>query len=349
VRTSLALIALLGLAPAALAQDLTPATLQLSTAVESSSVPVGGTINVAVRLLNTTTSPIEVLGVEDGKLVEDRAVVSFDIQLDDGRTFNVTRIHPDAAHPRSDWHHAIIDPGKAVEVVVGFPALTRGAWRITAGYRRNTPQALTAAPVVVNVVPAEGGATDVEATMITTMGPIRLRLFPRDALGTCLNFARLITEGGTAYGKTRPRWYDGLTFHRVIPNFMIQGGCPLGNGMGDPGFTIPAEFPQAPIKDNLKNVPGRLAMARTNDPDSAGCQFFIDCGTPAHLDGQYTVFGEVSRGLDVVYAIANVDTKPTEDATSNERSRPVEPVRIISMRLGLAAPTPVEATQPPGH
>jgi peptidyl-prolyl cis-trans isomerase B (cyclophilin B) len=347
----LAALAAIIIASPARAQDapLTPPALALSAALDAEQVPVGGTIGITVTLRNTSNGPIEVLGGDqDGKLAEDRAIVSFDVQIDDGRTFHVTRIHPSADEPRSDWPTKQLEAGKTMELKVALPALTRGAWRIIAGYRRGTPQALAAQPVVANVVPGEGGATDVEVVMTTTHGPIRIRLFPKDALGTALNFARLITQGATAYGHTRPHFFDGLTFHRVIPGFMVQGGCPLGSGMGDPGYTIPAEFAQEPIKENLKNMPGRLAMARTNRPDSAGSQFFIDVGTPSHLDGQYTVFGEVTRGLDVVYSIASVPTKaPDDQPGSDERSRPIETVRIINARLGLAPVAPAPAVETP--
>lgn len=305
-----------------------PPPLELSASLAAEQVEVGGTIDLTVRLENTGAAPVEVLGVEDGALVEDRAVVSFDIQLDDSRVFNVTRIHPSAEAPRTDWPRATLQPGDAAELKVALPALSAGAWKITAGYRRGGDQALSAPQVTATVKPTAKGATEVEATMITTMGPIRMRLFPREALGTALNFARLVTQGATVDGKRRPRFYDGLTFHRVIPGFMVQGGCPQGNGMGNPGYAIPAEFAERPVKDELKHVPGRVSMARSSSPDSAGCQFFICVGEPTHLDGQYTVFGEVTRGLDVAQTIAGVPT------AGEEQSRPREPVRIISLRLG---------------
>jgi peptidyl-prolyl cis-trans isomerase B (cyclophilin B) len=332
---------LLAVAPAA-AQDAplpAPRPLELSASVDKETVEVGGTIKLTVKLKNSGTSPIEVMGVEDGKLLEDRQVVSFDAKIDDGRVFHVTRIHPQVESPRRDWPKATLAPGQSAELTLDLPALTAGAWQLTAGYRRGSDDALAATPVTVTVAPTAKGETDVEVTMITTLGPIRMRLFPRDALGTCLNFARLITQGAVVDDKPRPRFYDGLIFHRVIPGFMVQGGCPQGTGMGNPGYNIPAEFAQAPIKENLLHVPGRLSMARATHNDSAGCQFFICVATPSNLDGQYAVFGEVVRGLDVAYAMASVETS---------QDRPLEPIRIVSMRLGVA-PKRVAPDKPQGE
>lgn len=323
--------AALCLAAPAGAQDVPlppPRPLELSASLDQEQVEVGGEVGLTVRLKNTGTAPAEVLGVEEGALIEDRAVVSFDIQLDDSRVFTVTRMAlNDDGSPRTDWPRATLQPGEAAELKVRLPAISAGTWKITAGYRRGTDQALSAPQVVAKVVPTAAGASEVEAVMITTMGPIRMRLFAREALGTALNFARLITQGATVQGKRRPHFYDGLTFHRVISGFMIQGGCPRGDGTGNPGWSIPAEFAERPIKDTLKHVPGRLSMARSTNPDSAGCQFFICVGEPTHLDGQYAVFGEVTRGLDVAMTIAGVEVGGAEG------SRPLEPVRIVSMRL----------------
>ena len=99
----------------------------------------------------------------------------------------------------------------------------------------------------------------------------------------------------------RKGFYNGLTFHRVVPGFVVQGGDPKGNGTGGPGYTIPAEFnPQ-------KHVRGSLAMARSQDPDSAGCQFYITYGAQPHLDGSYTVFGRVVAGMEHVDGIRQGD------------------------------------------
>lgn len=112
-------------------------------------------------------------------------------------------------------------------------------------------------------------------------------------------------------------FYDGLIFHRVLPGFMIQGGCPQGNGMGGPGYTIKGEFTANGFKNDLKHTRGVLSMARAMDPDSAGSQFFIMTSDAPHLDGQYAAFGKIISGMDVADRIVNVKRdyfdKPLED------------------------------------
>ena len=129
-------------------------------------------------------------------------------------------------------------------------------------------------------------------------GTIVLELDADTAPVSVTNFIRLAREG----------FYDGLTFHRVIPGFMIQGGCPNGNGMGDPGYSIKGEFSQNGFANDLKHTPGVLSMARSMDPDSAGSQFFVMHKTSPHLDGAYAAFGKVIEGLEVVNQIAETPT-----------------------------------------
>lgn len=113
---------------------------------------------------------------------------------------------------------------------------------------------------------------------------------------TVENFEKLANDG----------FYNGLTFHRVIPGFMIQGGCPKGNGTGGPGYTIKGEFSSNGIKNDLKHTVGVLSMARTMIPDSAGSQFFIMVEDSPHLDGEYAAFGKITEGVDVAQEIAHV-------------------------------------------
>ena len=120
-------------------------------------------------------------------------------------------------------------------------------------------------------------------------------------------------------------FYDGLTFHRVIPGFMIQGGCPKGNGTGGPGYSIFGEFAANGFKNDLKHTRGVLSMARAMDPNSAGSQFFIMVADAPHLDGQYAAFGKVTSGMDAADAIVNVDT--------DWMDKPIEPVVIRSIRV----------------
>jgi peptidyl-prolyl cis-trans isomerase B (cyclophilin B) len=127
---------------------------------------------------------------------------------------------------------------------------------------------------------------------------IKAELYPEIAPNTVNNFVSLVNKG----------FYDGLTFHRVISGFMIQGGCPLGNGTGGPGYTIPGEFTANRFKNDLRHERGVLSMARAADPDSAGSQFFIMHEDSPHLDGQYAAFGRVIEGMDAVDEIAETKT-----------------------------------------
>ena len=127
---------------------------------------------------------------------------------------------------------------------------------------------------------------------------MKAELYPEIAPNTVKNFVSLVKKG----------FYDGLTFHRVISGFMIQGGCPNGNGTGGPGHTIKGEFSMNGVKNDLKHTPGVLSMARSMAPDSAGSQFFIMHKTSPHLDGQYAAFGQVIQGMDVVNKLAEVAT-----------------------------------------
>lgn len=127
---------------------------------------------------------------------------------------------------------------------------------------------------------------------------IKAELYPEIAPKTVNNFISLIKKG----------FYNGLTFHRVIYGFMLQGGCPEGTGTGGPGYHIRGEFSANGFENNLKHTEGVLSMARTNIPDSAGSQFFIMHRAAPHLDGEYAAFGKVTEGMDVVNKIAAVRT-----------------------------------------
>ena len=130
----------------------------------------------------------------------------------------------------------------------------------------------------------------------TGFGNIELELFWKETPNTALNFLRLVHKG----------FYDGLTFHRIVPNFVIQGGDPEGTGGGGPGYTIPFE------KANTKHLRGSLGMARAQDPNSAGSQFYICLKDLPSLDGKYVVFGKVIKGMDAVDKIAAVKTGPND-------------------------------------
>ena len=124
-------------------------------------------------------------------------------------------------------------------------------------------------------------------------GILRGELYPETAPNTVKNFISLANEG----------FYDGLTFHRVIPGFMIQGGCPQGTGTGGPGYGIPGEFRKNGFENPLGHERGVLSMARSSRPDSAGSQFFIMVADAPFLDGEYAAFGKITEGLEVADAV----------------------------------------------
>lgn len=146
-------------------------------------------------------------------------------------------------------------------------------------------------------------------------GEITLELYPDIAPVTTKNFIELVNKG----------FYDGLTFHRVIKNFMIQGGCPLGTGTGGPGYNIVGEFSSNGHQNDLKHTRGVISMARAFDPNSAGSQFFIMHKDSPHLDGQYAAFGKVIEGMEIVDQIANAKT--------NHSDKPLENIVIKKMTV----------------
>ena len=131
---------------------------------------------------------------------------------------------------------------------------------------------------------------------------IKIELYPDIAPISCENFEKLVSEG----------FYDGLTFHRIIKGFMIQGGDPKGNGTGDSKVKIPGEFKSNGWDNPISHKRGVISMARAQNPNSASCQFFIVHEDSEFLDGDYAAFGHVTEGMDVVDAIASVDTYPND-------------------------------------
>ena len=155
----------------------------------------------------------------------------------------------------------------------------------------------------------------------------KAELYPDKAPNTVNNFLSLVGSG----------FYDGLTFHRVIEGFMIQGGDPAGSGMGGPGYTIAGEFrANGFLKNDIRHARGVLSMARSSLPNSAGSQFFIMHENSSHLDGQYAAFGKVIEGMEVVDEIAQTPT--------DMRDRPLTPQvmeRVTAETFGVEYPAPV--------
>lgn len=161
---------------------------------------------------------------------------------------------------------------------------------------------------------------------IKDYGTIKAELYPEIAPESVNNFITLANMN----------FYDGLTFHRVINGFMMQGGCPDGNGTGGPGYSIKGEFTSNGHKNDLRHEKGVLSMARANNPNSGGSQFFIMHKNSPHLDGMYAGFGKVIEGLDVVDAICDVNVdysdKPLEDVV-------IESVTVETFGVEYDAPT----------
>lgn len=147
-------------------------------------------------------------------------------------------------------------------------------------------------------------------------GVIDIELDQKAAPITCENFEKLVKSG----------FYDGLTFHRVIPGFMIQGGCPLGNGTGGPGWKIKGEFAANGVANPIKHTRGVVSMARAADPNSAGSQFFIMHKDAPHLDGQYAAFGQITENVEAAVAVSRVPRNMMND-------KPTKPQVIRSIRV----------------
>lgn len=156
-------------------------------------------------------------------------------------------------------------------------------------------------------------------------GTVEAELYPHIAPNTVNNFIELSNSS----------FYDGLTFHRVIKDFMVQGGDPDGTGMGGPGYSIKGEFTKNKFKNDLAHTEGVLSMARSQSKDSAGSQFFIVTKDASHLDGQYASFGKVTKGMDIIHKIENVETgandKPVKDLV-------IESIKVNTKGVEYPAP-----------
>lgn len=161
----------------------------------------------------------------------------------------------------------------------------------------------------------ESGNLPIATIEIENYGTVKAELYPKIAPNTVDNFISLSNSG----------FYNGLTFHRVIKDFMIQGGDPKGDGTGGPDYAIKGEFTSNGFENSLKHTEGVLSMARSRQPDSAGSQFFIMTSTSSHLDGEYAAFGKVIEGMDIVKKIQEVKT--------NSNDKPIENVVIKSITV----------------
>ena len=186
----------------------------------------------------------------------------------------------------------------------------------TAGDDENMPNAETTDKLEGTFIDDTDYSKDVFAEItVKAYGTIKIKLDHANAPSTVENFVKLSKTG----------FYDGLTFHRIIKDFMIQGGDPEGTGMGGPGYSIYGEFTKNKFKNDLAHTEGVLSMARSQSKNSAGSQFFIVTKDAPHLDGQYASFGKVIKGMDVVHKIENVQTDSSD--------KPTTPVVIESIKV----------------
>ena len=189
-------------------------------------------------------------------------------------------------------------PVTAVTAPTGSPQAAANPSSSPSGNPSSNPS--SEAPTMTNTAAPDldtdaSGLSKATVTMTTTKGVIKYKFYSKDAPNTVKRMVELIGKG----------FYNGLTFHRVVPGFVIQGGDPVGNGTGGSGQRLKAEF------NDRKHVEGAVAMARANDPDSADSQFYISLGTHPHLDHSYTVFGQVIEGMDVAKKITVGDKMTT--------------------------------------
>lgn len=186
------------------------------------------------------------------------------------------------------------------------------------------------------------------ATLDTSMGKIVIQLFEAQAPQTVANFVALATgekpwrHPATGQRMVNTPYFDGVPFHRVIPNFMVQTGDPTGTGSGGPGYTIPDE-----IVPTLKfDRPGRLGVANEGRPHTGSAQFFITHRATPHLDGGYSIFGQVVEGQDVVNRMAAVKLLPNE---MGEQARPETPILLLKVTLERVGPAPAAPAEPAGQ
>ena len=255
---------------------------------------VEGTVLAGMDIA-TSVAGVPGLSFQEG-LIRDKILMGAGARIERKFEIDLAKLAP-AIEPRD---------GKLVPITISWPGLPGAEATIDVA-----PDA--------SKVPLE--AMDLDKTrvmLITNFGTMTVKFFPGKAPGHAQNFIKLAQQG----------FYDGTRFHRVIKGFMIQGGCPNTKdgatgepGAGDPGYRIAAEF------NDVRHVRGILSMARSQDPNSAGCQFFVMHGEAPPLDGKYTAFGQLETGLDTLDKIVDV---PVKESRAGEISAPAEPVHLLA-------------------
>lgn len=289
----------LGLSMTAVAQE--PVNLlKLTISTPKDSYVLGDWVEVKFNLHNTGQADLNLV-----KPIVDVHSVSFEITCEYLKsrpeeprryfTFVHTVYTPSVSESnKGRLEKIVLKSGKEYSCTFKIPALLIGKMKVLASYQGWT-QKVKSNPIEVEINPAvnvKADAQELIAVIDTNHGKIICKFYPENAPNTVLNFIKLAKEG----------FYTNHIFHRVIKGFMIQGGCPKGNGTSGPGYSIKAEFNQQ------KHLVGTLSMARSQHNDSAGSQFFICLGPTPQLDNKYTIFGQVSNGIEVVKEIGEVKT-----------------------------------------
>jgi len=304
VQRALALVVALSAAPAAAAAD----GVVLSLAAVDRFCEAGRPVRVRLSIAN------------EGKasLLTSNSIlfgVGLTVTAPDGRTHAV----PESASPANARQPLLLPAGTTLTTTLDlapiFPDLLAKRGKVTVRFEA---AGSAAAPLELEIHPDWRGW---RAVMETTLGEMEFEFFPEKAPVTVANFLALAESG----------FYDGLTFHRVVKGFMVQGGCPRGDGTGDGPGTIPLEAGRDP--ESPRHERGTLSMAHRADPNSGSCQFFICHREQKALNGSYAAFGRVVRGLETLDRIAEVPCTMVPGGPDREPSRPKERVTIDGIRL----------------
>jgi peptidyl-prolyl cis-trans isomerase B (cyclophilin B) len=315
---SLAALAVLAAGPATGVPERPEVELTLTA--DRSAAILGEAVQLTVQLHRKRGKPTEVNAVRLA-----RNSMSLEIAVGE-RKYSVSRIFGDLVRDGENrWMvrdapspRGTLRRGRPLEFRMPFYAILEGKLTLRAVYRGFDlgPEQVVSPPLTLTITPPPTHR-ELTATLRTSEGALTLALYPQYAFNTVFNFVTLARAGR----------YDGLTFHRIIPGFLIQGGDPKGNGLGGPGWTIPAEF-----HDELKHEKGTVSMAKAEPPDSAGSQFFIMLGTDLGLDGKHTAFGRVVEGLNVLDRLAAVELVSRSDG--KPPSKPLDPPVIQAVEIG---------------
>jgi len=307
--------AALAAAGGAAADPAGEARLRLTVKVEKDEVALGDPIRLQCRVTSLSARALAVVRPDIG--APNRIVFNLESK---GVRRQVSRLwgkFQEAKFVESAVERAPLKKGESLDRSIDLVAIAQGEWQITGVYLGGdptvAPDPVESKPVKVKVGPGPGGETRVGARIRTDMGDMTVELLPDKAFNTVHNFLLLAREG----------FYKDRVFHRVMSDFMVQTGCPKGNGSGGPGYYLGAEF------NDLKHEKGVISMAREGgNNDTAGSQFFLMTVANKGLDGQYTGFGRVVEGMETLDRIAKV---PVQKNAIGEPSDPVTKPKLLGV------------------